>query len=159
MTFLYQCLGFLLDISRIEFSLNVFTEFADFSDKNNFNKKDYLNLHLLCKRPGCYYIASKSHVTERIFKLTPIQASGIYQFPWVHWISVPFRENSNDLFQVMCIKKFLMKLSRRNTRRVLRGKDCPNKHRPGKIFPPGDRCSQTKDTIFDLSDFSIFLWW
>ena len=36
-TLLDQILGFSRDISRIEFSLNVFFEFAEFSDKNNFN--------------------------------------------------------------------------------------------------------------------------
>ena len=48
---------------------------------------------------GCYHSASKTHVRYRIFKLTPIHASVINQIPWIcwiHWISVPFRENSNQ---------------------------------------------------------------
>ena len=36
----------------------------------------------------------KTHVRDRIFKLTVIHASVIYQMPWIHWILVPFRENT-----------------------------------------------------------------
>ena len=32
---------------------------------------------------------------DGIFKLTPIDASSDYQIPWIDWISIPFRENSN----------------------------------------------------------------
>ena len=38
------------------------------------------------------------HVRGKIFKLNPIQASEIYQIPWIcsiQWIPVLFRENSN----------------------------------------------------------------
>ena len=49
--------------------------------------------HLLCKRQGCYHSASKTHVTDRIFKLSPVHASMIYQICWIQWISVLFREN------------------------------------------------------------------
>ena len=49
-----------------------------------------------CKRPGCYNSVSKTHVRDRIIKMTPIHASVIYQIPSVHWILVPFRENSTD---------------------------------------------------------------
>ena len=31
--------------------------------------------HLLCKRPGCYHSTNKTHVRDRIFKLSPIHAS------------------------------------------------------------------------------------
>ena len=83
----------------IEFSLNVCTEFAEFSDKNIFQySKMAWTYHLLCKRPGCYHSTSKTHMRARIFKLTIIHASVIYQNPWIHriqWIPVPFRENSN----------------------------------------------------------------
>ena len=48
--------------------------------------------HLLCKRPRCYHSASNTQVAERIFKFSPIHSSVI---PWIHWISDPFRENSN----------------------------------------------------------------
>ena len=44
-----------------------------------------------------YHNASKTHVRDRIFKLSPIHASVIYQIPWIrwiHWIPAPFRENS-----------------------------------------------------------------
>ena len=45
---------------------------------------------LLFERPGCYHRASKTHVRERIFKLTPIHASGIYQIPWIRRIQWKF---------------------------------------------------------------------
>ena len=48
--------------------------------------------HLLCKSPRCYHSASKTRVAERIFKLSPIYASVIYQIPWICWISDPFKE-------------------------------------------------------------------
>ena len=31
-----------------------------------------------------------------IFKLSPIHASVIYHIPWINWIPVPLRENSNE---------------------------------------------------------------
>ena len=59
------------------------------------NRTNRMNI-LLCKRPGCYHRAKKAQITKRIFKLIPIHASVIYRIPWnhwIHWISVPFREN------------------------------------------------------------------
>ena len=50
--------------------------------------------HLLCKRLGCYHSTSRTQVAERIFELSPIHASLIYQSPWTHWISNPLRGNS-----------------------------------------------------------------
>ena len=50
---------------------------------------------LLCERSRCYHSASKTHVAEWIFKLSPIHASVIYKILWICWISDPFRENSN----------------------------------------------------------------
>ena len=41
--------------------------------------------HLLCKRPGCYHSTSETHVRDRIFKLSPIHASVIYQIPRIHF--------------------------------------------------------------------------
>ena len=35
--------------------------------------------HLLCKKLGCYHSTSKTRVTDRIFKLSPMYASMIYQ--------------------------------------------------------------------------------
>ena len=49
--------------------------------------------HLLCKRPACYHNANKTHGRDRIIKLSPIHALVIYQFPWIHWNPVLFREN------------------------------------------------------------------
>ena len=62
--------------------LNVFTEFAEFGDKNicHYSKRTW-TCHLLCERPRCYHITSKTHVRDRIFKLNPIHASVIYQIP------------------------------------------------------------------------------
>ena len=37
---------------------------------------------ILCKRPRCYHSASKTRVTDRIFKLSPIHASVINQIPY-----------------------------------------------------------------------------
>ena len=54
--------------------------------------------HLLGKRPKCYHSTNKTHVRDRIFKLSPIHASVIYQIPWIcwiQWIPVPFREFYN----------------------------------------------------------------
>ena len=34
--------------------------------------------HLLCKRLGCYHSVNKIHIIDRILKLSPIHASGIY---------------------------------------------------------------------------------
>ena len=47
----------------------------------------------LCKRLGCYHNASKTKVTEIIFKLRPFHVSVIIQIPWmrwIHWIFFPF---------------------------------------------------------------------
>ena len=38
----------------------------------------------------------KTKVTERIFKLTLLHSSVIFKIPWIHWISLPFRENSTN---------------------------------------------------------------
>ena len=74
-----------------EFSLNVF---AEFSDKNicHYSKMVWTG-YLLCKRPGWYYNTGKTHARDRIFKLSPVHASVIYQIPWIH-CPLPFRENS-----------------------------------------------------------------
>ena len=37
--------------------------------------------YLLCKTPGYYHSTSKTHMNDRIFKLSPIRASVIYQIP------------------------------------------------------------------------------
>ena len=67
----------------IEFSLNVSKIFV----------KRVRTCHRLCKRPGSYHSTSETHVRDRIFKLNPIHASVIYQFPRIQWIADPFREN------------------------------------------------------------------
>ena len=67
-------------LSIFEFSLNVFIEFAKFSDKNIFHySKRVQTCSLLCYRPGCYHSASKTRVRDRIFKLIPVHGSVIYQ--------------------------------------------------------------------------------
>ena len=49
--------------------------FTEFSDKNIcHSRKRARTCHLLCKRPGYYHSASKTHVRDRIFKF-------IYQIP------------------------------------------------------------------------------
>ena len=62
--------------NRLEFSLNVFTEFAEFSDRNICHYIKGVS-HLLGERPGCYHSAIKTHVRDMIFKLSPIHASVI----------------------------------------------------------------------------------
>ena len=50
-----------------------------------------------CVRDQDAATAPARHVRDRVFKLTLIHASVIYQIPWIcrnHWICVPFRENS-----------------------------------------------------------------
>ena len=54
--------------------------------------------HLLCYKPDYYPITSKKG--DRIFILSPILASVIYQISWIswiYWIPDPFNENSNIL--------------------------------------------------------------
>ena len=45
------------------------------------DNKRALTCYLLCKRPGGYHSTSKTHVRNRIFKLSPIHTSVIYQIP------------------------------------------------------------------------------
>ena len=54
----------------------------------------------LCWRPGCYHSTCETHVKDRNFKLTSTHASVIYQIRRIHWISVPFRENSQCSFKI-----------------------------------------------------------
>ena len=66
-------------------------------------KKIIWTCHLLWKRPRCYHSARKTQVAKRIFKLSPIHGSGIYQILWmcwIHWICLPFGENSNVRYLV-----------------------------------------------------------
>ena len=85
----------------MEFFLNVFTEFGEFSDKIFVITVKGLEplppSHLLYQKPGCYHSASKTHVRGRIFKLIPIHASVIIRFPEFAEFSesyAPFRKNS-----------------------------------------------------------------
>ena len=61
--------------------------FTEFADKNicHYSKRA-LDCHLLRRRSGCYHSTSKTHVSDRIFKLSPIHAWVIYQIPWICWI-------------------------------------------------------------------------
>ena len=62
--------------------LNVSIESAEFSDKNicQYSKRAR-TCKLLCKRQECCHSPSKTHVRDRIFKLSPIHASVIHQIP------------------------------------------------------------------------------
>ena len=62
----------------LEFFLNVF---SGFSDKNicRYSKRTR-TCQLFCERPECYHSASKTHVRDRIFKLSPIHGSEIFRF-------------------------------------------------------------------------------
>ena len=57
------------------------------------SKKDR-TCHLLCKRPGCYHSASKTHVRASILKLTP---NSFINFPEFTESSAPFRKDSNEI--------------------------------------------------------------
>ena len=83
----------------MEFFLNVFTEFRKFSDENicHYSKRSR-KCHLLCKRPGCYQSASKTHVKDRIFKFMPqwfIRFPEFDEFSEFNESPAPFKENSN----------------------------------------------------------------
>ena len=72
---IYEC-------KTMEFSLNVFTEFAEFSDKKiKIKKEDYrVGIQdLLCKRQRFYHSATEPQATEQILILNPIHASVISQ--------------------------------------------------------------------------------
>ena len=93
--------GYLYHVSRmIEFFLNVFTEFSEFSDKICHPVKGFEPLppsHPLCERPACYHSASLTHVRDRNFKLSSIHAPVIISFPELAEFSesyAPFRKNS-----------------------------------------------------------------
>ena len=68
----------------IEFTLNIFSEFSEFNDKNicHYSKRAQ-TFHLLCVRDQdatCTTVLAR-HVRDKIFKLTPIHASLIYPIP------------------------------------------------------------------------------
>ena len=71
-----------LVFTTLEFSLNVFTEFAEFSDKNIIILKRRARTHyLLCKRQGFYQWSTETQLTEKTVKLILIHASVIPQIP------------------------------------------------------------------------------
>ena len=63
----------------LEFSLNVFTEFAEFSDKKNQKSKRDGTQDLLWKKQRLYNSATEPQATEQILILNPIHASVISQ--------------------------------------------------------------------------------
>ena len=77
----------------MEFSVNVFTEFAEIQWQKKFKikKEDYRvgTQDLLCKSLCLYHSATKPQATEQILILNPIHASVIFQILWIpciHWI-------------------------------------------------------------------------
>ena len=70
-------------VALFEFFLNFFTEFS-FS-LNSVTKifviKRAQTCYLLCKRLGCYHSTANTHVRDRIFIVSSIHASEIYQIP------------------------------------------------------------------------------
>ena len=117
--------------STLGFFLNVFTEFAESSDKNicHYSKRAQ-TCYILCTRPGCYHSTSMTLVRNRIFKLSPVCASVIYQILWIwwsHWSSAPFRKKS--------IVDFLL-FSNKPLCNVTFGKrQCANTNSPVQYFP------------------------
>ena len=66
----------------MEFSLNAFTEFAEFSDKKIKIKKEDCRVgtgDFLCKRQRLYHSATEPQATEQILILNSIHASVISQ--------------------------------------------------------------------------------
>ena len=61
----------------MEFSLNVSLNSLNSVTKILIITEKAQTRPLLCKRPGYYYSASKTHVRDRIFKLSSIHASEI----------------------------------------------------------------------------------
>ena len=106
----------------LEFFLNVFTEFAEFSDKifviTVKGLKPLPTSHLLCERPACYHSASTTHVRDRNFKLNPLHASMIITFPEFAEFNesyAPFRKNSTGSYKtktytIMYILQLQLKL-------------------------------------------------
>ena len=79
------------------FSLNVFPEFAEFSDKNTCHSSKGFKSVTSCVRDQDATTVPLRNMWERMFWLTLIHV--IYQIPWIrwiHWIFVPFWENSNS---------------------------------------------------------------
>ena len=64
------------------FPIDVFTEFSEFSEKIYWSLKG-LEPATSCARDqdACYHNASKTYVRDKIFELSPIHASVIYQIP------------------------------------------------------------------------------
>ena len=84
-------LVFNLTARLLEFFLNVFTEFSESRDKNICHYSNRTRTcHFLWKRLGSYHSVNRTHVTDKIFKLSPIQASMIYQIPKIRWIQWKF---------------------------------------------------------------------
>ena len=83
----------------MEFSLNGFTEFAEFSDKNVcYYSKRAWTCHpaTSCVRDQDATTAPARHRWEAAsLNWAPIHASVIYQFLCIQWIPVPFRKKSN----------------------------------------------------------------
>ena len=85
------------EFELLEFSLNAFTEFAEFSDKKKIKiKKEDCSIgtqDLLCKRQRLYNSTTEPQATEQILILNLIHASVISQIlwiPWFHWIQWKF---------------------------------------------------------------------
>ena len=75
----------------IEFSLNVLSEFAEFSDKNisHYSKKPQTSYpDTICVRDQHTTTLPARHMWE-----TTIHASVIYQNLWIRWIPALFMEN------------------------------------------------------------------
>ena len=69
--------------------------------------------HLLRKRPGCYHSTNKTHVRDRIFKLSPIHVYVIYPIRWIQWIPIPFRENLSNFKHKMTLVSIVLSVETR----------------------------------------------
>ena len=89
-----------MDNHSIEFSLNVFTQFSEFSDKNKIILKRLLG-YLLCERQALYHCATDTAGREDI-ELNLIHASVDSLNSVNSENSAPFRENPIILYPRGC---------------------------------------------------------
>ena len=82
-------------IKIIEFFLNVFTEFSEFSDKKNLKKIAGLKPTPSCVRDGDSTIQPQTQLTEKTVKFILIHASVDSLNSLISVKSIPFRENPN----------------------------------------------------------------
>ena len=72
-----------------EFSLNDLTQFSVLTL--------IFVIMVKCLKPATFYVRNQDATTVPARHMFTIHAPVIYQIPTIHWISLPFRENSTDI--------------------------------------------------------------